>query len=90
MRAVTRPLCRPSHDLLRRGNSLLAGSAGMAYFRRPGMQRGEFRMAAQHGDANGFDMSAHTQTFNGFMKLVVWGIVGVVLVLLFLLWIHFA
>ncbi|MCC6470876.1 MAG: aa3-type cytochrome c oxidase subunit IV [Alphaproteobacteria bacterium] len=47
-------------------------------------------MAAQHGDANGFDMSAHTQTFNGFMKLVVWGIVGVVLVLLFLLWIHFA
>ncbi|MCC7049487.1 MAG: aa3-type cytochrome c oxidase subunit IV [Alphaproteobacteria bacterium] len=45
-------------------------------------------MAAQHGDAD-FDIGAHTKTFNAFMKLVVWGIVGVVLILLFLLWIHF-
>jgi hypothetical protein len=46
--------------------------------------------AHSHGGSDDFDMAAHTQTWGAFMKLVVWGIVGVILVLLFLLWIHFA
>jgi len=46
-------------------------------------------MATQQHGADDFDMEAHVQTWNGFMKLVGWGIVAVILVLLFLLWVHF-
>ena len=46
--------------------------------------------AQQHGGADDFDMEAHTQTWNGFMKLVGWAIVAIILTLLFLLWVHFA
>jgi hypothetical protein len=46
-------------------------------------------MAAQQHGADDFDMESHIRTWNGFMKLVVWTIVGVILVLVFLLWIHF-
>lgn len=45
--------------------------------------------AHSQGGADDFDMAAHTQTWSAFMKLVGWGIAGVILVLLSLLWIHF-
>jgi hypothetical protein len=46
-------------------------------------------MAAQQHGADDFDMESHIQTWHGFMRLVGWSILGIILVLLFLLWIHF-
>jgi hypothetical protein len=45
--------------------------------------------AQQHGGADDFDMESHIRTWQGFMRLVGWSILGIVLILLFLLWIHF-
>lgn len=44
---------------------------------------------APHGDAHDFDMSEHEATWKVFNRLFTWGIVLVILILLFLMWIHF-
>jgi len=45
-------------------------------------------MAAHQNDAHDFDMTAHEDTWKVFNRLIVWGIVSIILVLLFLLWIN--
>lgn len=52
---------------------------------------GEFQgMAEQpHGDAHDFDMSAHEHSWKVFNRILVWGMVVVILILLFLMWIHY-
>jgi hypothetical protein len=47
-------------------------------------------MAEQpHGDAHDFDMAAHEQSWQVFNRIIVWGMVVVILILLFLMWIHY-
>ncbi len=43
----------------------------------------------QHGPAHDFDMSEHEHTWKVFNRIIVWGIVVVIAILLFLLWIHY-
>ena len=42
----------------------------------------------QHDTAHDFDMTPHEQTWKVFNRIVVWGMVLVIAILLFLLWIH--
>jgi len=47
-------------------------------------------MAEQpHGDAHDFDMAAHEHSWKVFNRILVWGMVVVILILLFLMWIHY-
>ncbi|MBL8706476.1 MAG: aa3-type cytochrome c oxidase subunit IV [Rhodospirillales bacterium] len=59
--------------------------------RSQGALIGEFQgMAEQpHGDAHDFDMAAHEHSWKVFNRILVWGMVVVVLILLFLMWIHY-
>ena len=45
--------------------------------------------AQQHGSPSDFDMTPHQQTWNAFCKMIGLSMIGIILLLLFLLWIHF-
>ena len=46
-------------------------------------------MAAEQHGAEDFDMTAHRQTWSGFVRLLRWSIAGIIVLLLIALWANY-